>query len=102
MILDALRKADAERERGSVPGLNAQPVPLASGEVRTPARARPWLLGALGIAAGLVVAFAAVVALRGGPGTPERAEVTARSNAAARTAAEPASSLRSEKKRGVV
>lgn len=29
-ILDALKKADSERERGSVPGLHAQPVPLTN------------------------------------------------------------------------
>ena len=30
LILDALRKADAERERGSVPSLHSQPVVLPS------------------------------------------------------------------------
>ena len=31
-ILDALRRADAERERGAVPGLHAQPVPPVSAD----------------------------------------------------------------------
>jgi general secretion pathway protein B len=34
-ILDALKKADAERERGAVPGLHAQPLPLEPDEVPT-------------------------------------------------------------------
>ena len=29
-ILDALRRADAERERGNVPGLHAQPMPAVT------------------------------------------------------------------------
>ncbi|MFO1267813.1 MAG: hypothetical protein U1F67_14180 [Rubrivivax sp.] len=31
-ILDALRRAESERERGQVPGLHAQPVPVGVGE----------------------------------------------------------------------
>jgi general secretion pathway protein B len=31
-ILDALRRADAERERGAVPGIHAQPVPAVSSD----------------------------------------------------------------------
>jgi general secretion pathway protein B len=42
MILDALRRADAERERGAVPGLHARPAPLPS--VPAPASAR-WSWG---------------------------------------------------------
>lgn len=55
-ILDALKRADAERERGQVPGLHAQPMTLATGDggsARTPAR---WGL----IAGGLVAAAIAV------------------------------------------
>lgn len=46
-ILDALRRAEAdrERERGQVPGLHSQPVPTA-----TPAARRsPWLWGVLAL-----------------------------------------------------
>lgn len=58
LILDALRKADSERERGSVPGLHAQPVPPLSVEVpdRRTARSWPWLAG--GVALGLVALLA--------------------------------------------
>jgi len=56
-ILDALRRADAERDRGQIPGLNAQPGPAAmSAEPR-----RPGML-ALGLGAGLVLVLAAALA----------------------------------------
>jgi general secretion pathway protein B len=43
-ILDALRKADAERERGSVPDLHAQLLPLGGPEVAAePVRSSPLL-----------------------------------------------------------
>jgi len=50
-ILDALRRADAERERGSVPGLHAQPAMLgeADSEADRPARRVGWLGGGLGL-----------------------------------------------------
>lgn len=56
-ILDALKRADAERERGRVPGLHSQtPLPTATAAVRP---ARPsrwgWLVGLLGL---LVAAMA--------------------------------------------
>lgn len=53
-ILEALRRADAERERGRAPDLHAQPRPRAD-EVG-PARVRPlaWLAG--GLVVGVVVA----------------------------------------------
>lgn len=55
-ILDALRKADAERERGSVPDLHAQLLPLGSAEVEAePARASPLLW----LGAGVLLAVAA-------------------------------------------
>jgi general secretion pathway protein B len=67
LILDALRKADAERERGSVPRLNAQPVVAAAG---TPHRAtaRPsWLLITIGVAVGLMAAALWVMLGRSAP-----------------------------------
>lgn len=53
-ILDALRRADSERERGAVPGIYAQPVPVPSPEdfERRGGASRPW--GWIGL--GLVVA----------------------------------------------
>ncbi len=59
-ILDALRRADAERERGGVPGLHTQAMP-EPGDDEAPARRRglaPWQWLALGLAAGLAVAVA--------------------------------------------
>ncbi len=58
-ILDALRKADSERERGAVPGIHAQPVAVASDDA--PASNwvvwRPWLIGAAFVALLAVVAW---------------------------------------------
>jgi general secretion pathway protein B len=68
LILDALRKADAERERGSVPSLHSQPVVPPSAEAPPRARARPnWLWIALGIAVGLAGAAAWVMLGRDAP-----------------------------------
>ena len=53
-ILDALKRADAQRERGQVPGLNAQPVPVAATS-GSPRRLGLWLgvlCGAAAVAAG--------------------------------------------------
>lgn len=55
-ILDALRRAEAdrERERGSVPGLHAQPVPDGTPARSTsPRRWLPWAGGGLLLIAGL-------------------------------------------------
>jgi len=54
-ILDALRRADAERERGAVPGLHAQPVPPSSGESQRAAPGRSWVGPVAGAAALLVL-----------------------------------------------
>ena len=56
-ILDALRKADAERERGSVPGIHAQPVFAGA----APARAQRAGWPAWGWVAAAVVAVLALV-----------------------------------------
>jgi general secretion pathway protein B len=56
-ILDALRKAEAERDRGSVPGLHAQTSP-ASAEDVSPRRAVPaWMWAGAG---GALMLFAAM------------------------------------------
>lgn len=65
-ILDALRRADAERERGGVPGLHAQP---QRGEPADDAARQPGLPWA-GIAVALGLALAVVLAwllMSGGP-----------------------------------
>ena len=63
-ILDALRKADAERERGTVPGIHAQPM-FADASPPAPAREpRPWLW-ALVAAVGVALVAALLWALIG-------------------------------------
>jgi general secretion pathway protein B len=57
-ILDALRRAESERERerDGVPGLNAQPIPVQSD--RPPRRRhRPWIWVAAGLGLGLLLPF---------------------------------------------
>ena len=51
-ILDALRRADAERERGAVPSIHAQQFALLPGEDEPGARSRMplWIIGVLAIA----------------------------------------------------
>jgi general secretion pathway protein B len=51
-ILDALRRADAERDRGTVPGLHSQPVPLAA-EPPAPHRPVSWVWIAVAVALGV-------------------------------------------------
>ncbi len=58
-ILDALRRADAERERGGVPGLHTQPTPTESDDDEAGTRARglrPWHWVVIGLAGGLAAA----------------------------------------------
>ncbi|MDQ7746461.1 general secretion pathway protein GspB [Hydrogenophaga pseudoflava] len=90
-ILDALKRADAERERGHVPGLHSQGTPApAARTARSRQPGLPWVAG--GIA--LLLAAAAVFwwwrAASGGPQPPAatvqapgHAPVTAEVNAAA-------------------
>lgn len=54
-ILEALKKADAERDRGAVPDLHAQVLlPEAAFGGEAPARARPWIWLVAGAAAALL------------------------------------------------
>jgi len=59
-ILDALRRADSERERGGVPGLHTQPMAAnTDDEGETPSRGlRPWQWVAIGLAIGLAAMLA--------------------------------------------
>ncbi|HMA09378.1 MAG TPA: hypothetical protein VKP68_15990, partial [Ramlibacter sp.] len=74
-ILDALKKADAQRERDPARGIHAQPVPPAGGPRRPGDRYRAWFwaAGAVGLAAAGAVAWyaqrdqGAVVARTGPP-----------------------------------
>lgn len=54
-ILDALRRADAERERGRAPDLHARPRPAADG-IDTVARVRSWAWLAGGLVVGVALA----------------------------------------------
>lgn len=82
LILDALRRADAERERGAVPGLHAQPAPLPDLPARPSAR-WPWVLGAsLGLALLIAAAYGWL--------QRDSASVTARPNASPAAAGAPA------------
>lgn len=59
-ILDALRRAESERERerGGVPGLNAQPIPVQSADRPFGRRNRPWIWVVAGIGLGLLLPLA--------------------------------------------
>ncbi|MEO6363565.1 MAG: hypothetical protein ABIO71_10075, partial [Caldimonas sp.] len=67
-ILDALRRADAERERGAVPGLQSQQHPLLDDD-EAPPRSR----GLVWVVVALTVALAAAVAWNFIGGEPPRA-----------------------------
>jgi general secretion pathway protein B len=72
-VLDALRRAEAERQRGAVPGLHAQTLPAPeAGPAEpggSPGRWGLWLGGAL-VAAGLVAGGVWWAGGSGGGGTP--------------------------------
>lgn len=58
-ILDALRRAEAERERGSVPSIHAQPAFAAVPPADAPAKSRLWIgVTAIGV---LLVVVAAIL-----------------------------------------
>jgi len=57
-ILDALRRADSERERGDVPGLHTHPVPVNDADPDSERRPRLWI----GLAAAVFVVLLAAVA----------------------------------------
>lgn len=90
LILDALRKADAERERGAVPGLHAQPVPPLSVEPPAPAESRPVLWIVIGATVGLASAFGVYFAGIETPPAPPTAAATAVAEPPAAAVAEPA------------
>jgi general secretion pathway protein B len=77
-ILDALRKADAERERGSVPSLHAQPM---IGGSASPAAARaagtpPWPWIGIGLGALALVLVLGWLLWRGGSSTMPASQPT--------------------------
>jgi general secretion pathway protein B len=60
-ILDALRKADAERERGNVPGIHAQPMFAGAPQSAQRAASRPWFFALAAAALVLLVIIAALM-----------------------------------------
>jgi general secretion pathway protein B len=67
LILDALRKADSERERGSVPSLHSQPVVSSAGAPPKPIVRPSWLWIVIGVALGLLAAAVWVMIGRDAP-----------------------------------
>jgi general secretion pathway protein B len=69
LILDALRRADAERERerGAVPGLHAQPEALLSEDIRPRPGARRWHWLAIGALLALSAVLASYIVGRESP-----------------------------------
>ena len=63
-ILDALRKADAERARGAVPDLHAQPVLRSSAGAASASGAQPWAWAAGAVAVTAVCGLAWVLLAR--------------------------------------
>lgn len=56
LILDALRRAEAERERGSVPGLHSHAAPSLADDDAPRSRIEPWHWMVIGVGIGIVVA----------------------------------------------
>ena len=89
-ILDALRKAEAERERGSVPGIHAQPAFAGARPGSAPARSRLWLVViTLGVLLALVVAVVLYLLLARGPASELAARPAGPASAAVAPAAAP-------------
>lgn len=87
-VLDALRRAESERHRGSVPGLHAQTLPGPAVANAPPAvrRAVPWALAALALAAG-VLGLLAWQGLAPGPAVPAAPSTTSTTSATTAPAA---------------
>ncbi|MEW5880968.1 MAG: general secretion pathway protein GspB [Pseudomonadota bacterium] len=90
LILDALRKADAERERGAVPGLHAQPVPPLAAEPQATAEPRPLVWIVIGATVGLASAFGVYFVGREPAPTPAPVAAHAVAPPPAAAVAEPA------------
>ena len=73
-ILDALRRADAERERGRVPGINAQPLPVPDVEESGGSGLRLWLLLTAAVAVMLAAALGWMWLQRGEAAQPPTAQ----------------------------
>lgn len=69
-ILDALRRADSERERGTVPGLHSQQMAPVSPDARPVPSARPWPWIVTGLSLGLMIPLAWLALGRDEPRAP--------------------------------
>ena len=78
-ILDALRKAEAERERGHVPSIHAQPAFAGAQPSSAPARSRVWMvLVGIGVLIALIFGLAFYFLLGRSPASEVVAPVAAR------------------------
>lgn len=84
-VLNALRRADAERERGAVPGLHAHTLP----EQTAPAARPAWLLALLGALAGAGCLLGGWLLLRPSP-APQPVQTVAAAPAVAGVPSAPA------------
>ncbi|MCW7539128.1 general secretion pathway protein GspB [Aquabacterium sp. A7-Y] len=57
-ILDALRRADSERERGAVPSIHTPSVPAFADDNPEPSAGKPWLWIVVGLSVGLLTPLA--------------------------------------------
>jgi len=90
LILDALRKADAERERGSVPSLHSQPVAASVGTSPKTATRPNWMWITIGIAVGLAAAAVLVMIGRDAPAPRSSAAASSTGGMPEASAARPA------------
>lgn len=75
-ILEALRRADAERERGEVPTLRAQLDPFGQPAAERTIVMQPWVWIVVGGAVGVLVPFISYLLMKEAPRTAERAPET--------------------------
>ena len=93
-ILDALRKAEAERERGTVPGIHAQPAFAGARPAGAPAKSRMWIAAPVAALIALLVAIVFYLLLgRGSANEVAQPGLTPPAPAPARVAVAPAVSV---------
>lgn len=88
-ILDALRKADSERERGEVPNIHSQPVPLAAAEAAEPQPVHPLVWAVAGLLVVVLALLAWLLWGRDAGGDGKAAPVEAAAGAAVPLTAKP-------------
>jgi general secretion pathway protein B len=88
-VLDALKKADAERERGAVPGLHAQPMPGLMNEQQPGPRLPVWVWLLAGASAVLLLALLWLLLSREQQSTPSLSSPTSAQRAEAMPSTTP-------------